>query len=274
MHCVLDGGNYVSYKTIRFDVDGSVATIVLNRPEAMNSLTWELVSEVGDALSACENSAEIRAIILTGSGRAFCTGADVRMLHSEARNDTVRFMYDLAIALNERIVEPIRRMPKPVIAAVNGVAAGAGVGLALCCDLRVCVEGAKFILAYSNVAICPDCGTSYFLPRMIGTARAMEAYLSNQPISGQEALNMGLVNRVVASDELSVVASTMAERLASGPTFAYGQTKLLFDRSLSSSLADQLLNEAHGVSACAGTRDHREGVDAFAEKRPPLFRGV
>jgi 2-(1,2-epoxy-1,2-dihydrophenyl)acetyl-CoA isomerase len=264
----------VDFTSLQFDIAGSVATITLNRPDAMNSLNWALVSEIGDALSACENNAEVRAVVLTGGGRAFCTGADVRMLHTEARQDTVRFMYDLAIALNERIVEPICRMAKPVIAAINGVAAGAGVGMALSCDLRVCVDQAKFLLAYSNVAICPDCGTSYFLPRIIGTARTMEAYLFNQPISAQEALGMGLVNRVVASDELLLTASTIAERLAKGPTFAYGQTKHLLDRSLSSTLADQLANEAHSVGLCTSTRDHREGVDAFAEKRPPLFKGL
>lgn len=263
----------MAYETILLERDGAVATVTLNRPRAMNSLTWELMVELGEALAICEHSEDIRAVILTGNGRAFCAGADVSSLTSRTGNAAVRYLYQLAEGMHERVVMPLRRMPKPVIAAVNGVAAGAGVGIALACDLCVAATEARFVVAYSSVGICPDCSTSFFLPRLVGPAKAMELYLFNEPVSGQRAQELGLVKRVVPVEEVLPTAREMALRLAQGPTAAIGQTKHLFTASFANDLAAHLREEALGVGICAATDDHLEGVAAFLEKRPPQFKG-
>ncbi|TAK36069.1 MAG: enoyl-CoA hydratase [Chloroflexota bacterium] len=263
----------MGYETIQFERDGAVGILTLNRPDAMNSLTFELVSEAGQALAVCENTTEIRTVVITGNGRAFCAGADVSTLRDRAGNDAGRFLHELADAAHEQMILPIRRMSKPVIAAVNGVAAGAGVGLALACDLCVAAEQTKFVLAYSNVAISPDCGTSFFLPRTVGPGKAMELYLFNEPITAQQAQSLGMVNRVVAASELLPTVRDMAQRLAQGPTMAYGQTKRLLDRSFTNGLADHLHDEALSVGNCAASGDHVEAVAAFLAKRSPQFKG-
>jgi 2-(1,2-epoxy-1,2-dihydrophenyl)acetyl-CoA isomerase len=263
----------MGYKTILFECDGAVATVTLNRPQAMNSLTWELMTELGETLALCENSADIRAVILTGNGRAFCAGADVSVLPSRMGNAAIRYLYQLADGMHERVIMPLRRMAKPVIAAVNGVAAGAGMGMALACDLSVTAAEARFFVAYSNVGICPDCSTSFFLPRLVGPTKAMELYLFNEPLSGQQAHDMGLINRVVPAAELLPTVNAMAKQLAQGPTVAYSQTKHLLNRSFTNDLAAHLRDEALGVGNCAASDDHLEGVAAFLAKRPPRFKG-
>jgi len=261
----------VAYETILFERDGGVATITLNRPEAMNSLTVEWMKEAAEAIAVCENDPEIRAVVIIGRGRAFCAGADVRLL-AGGLGDT-RFLYKLADDIHEQVVVPIRRMAKPVLAAVNGVAAGGGLGLALACDLRLAAADARFTVAYSNIAVCPDCSTTFFLPRLVGVAKAMELYLFNDMLSAEQAQQIGLVNRVVPAAELLATAQEMARRLAAGPTLAYGQTKLLFNRTFENDLAAQLKDEARAIGLCAGTDDHRAGVEAFLAKRPPRFVG-
>lgn len=263
----------MEYETVQFQRDETVATITLNRPQAMNSLTMELMSDLGEALKVCETSSDIRAVILTGSGRAFCAGADVSSLSSRTGNAAIRHLYELADGMHERVILPLRRMPKPVIAAVNGVAAGAGVGLALACDLCVTAAEARFVVAYSGVGICPDCGTSFFLPRLIGPAKTMELYLFNEALTGQQVHDMGLANRVVPKAELLQTVREMATRLAQGPTVAIGQTKHLLNRSYTNDLGAHLQNEALGVGNCAASADHLEGVAAFLAKRPPQFKG-
>jgi 2-(1,2-epoxy-1,2-dihydrophenyl)acetyl-CoA isomerase len=263
----------MGYETILFDRDGAVATITLNRPKAMNSITWELTTELGEALAVCENTTDIRAVILIGSGRSFCAGADISVLPTRTGNAAVRYLYDLADGMHERVIIPIRRMGKPVIGAVNGVAAGGGLGLALACDLRVTTEEARFLMAYTSMGICPDCSVSFFLPRLVGTAKAMELYLFNEPLSGRQAHDTGLVNRVVPEAELLPMVQEMAGQLAQGPTAAYGQTKHLLNRSFSNDLATHLREEALGVGNCAASDDHLEGVAAFLAKRKPCFKG-
>jgi 2-(1,2-epoxy-1,2-dihydrophenyl)acetyl-CoA isomerase len=263
----------MGYQTIAFERDGAVATLTLSRPQTMNSLTAELMAEAGEALAICENDPDVRAVIIAGSGRAFCAGADVRSLSATTGSDSVRSLYRLVDGMNERVIMPIRRMAKPVIAAVNGVAAGAGVGLALACDLCVAAAEARFVMAYSNMAICPDCSTSFFLPRLLGPIRAMELYLFNEPLPADQAKALGLVNQVVSSAELLPTVRAMAHRLAQGPTFAYGQTKQLFNRSFSNDLAGQLRDEALAVGNCAATYDYAEGVGAFVAKRSAQFKG-
>lgn len=263
----------MGYDTILFERDGSVATITLNRPEAMNSLTVELTKEAAEAVAICENDPDIRAVIITARGRAFCAGADVRLLTGIVGDGGPRFLYQLADDIHERVVVPIRRMAKPVIAALNGVAAGGGLGLALACDLRVAAADARFTVAYSNIAVCPDCSTTFFLPRLVGLAKAMELYLFNDVLSAEQAQQIGLVNRVVPAAELLPTVQQMAQRLAAGPSLAYGQTKLLFNRSFENNLAAQLKDEARAIGLCAGTDDHRAGLEAFLAKRPPHFVG-
>jgi 2-(1,2-epoxy-1,2-dihydrophenyl)acetyl-CoA isomerase len=263
----------VGYETILFEREGGVATITLNRPEAMNSLTVELAKELAEVVTICEYDPDIRAVVLTANGRAFCAGADVKLLVSRLGDGIAPFLYQLADDMHEHVVVPIRRMAKPVIAAVNGVAAGGGLGLALCCDLRIAAAEARLTVAYSNIAVSPDCSTSFFLPRLVGTAKAMELYLFNDVLSAEQAMNLGLVNRVVPGAELAASVREMATRLAAGPGFAYAQTKHLLNRSLANDLSGQLEDEARAIGLCAATDDHRNGLEAFVAKQKPQFVG-
>lgn len=263
----------MGYETIAFERDGSVATITLNRVDAMNSLTFDLAREVGEAIGICERDEEIRAVILTGNGRAFCAGADLRVFEGLAPEQAPTTLYGLARAMHEFFVVPVRRMGKPVICAVNGVAAGGGLGLALACDLRIAAADARFTLAYSNIAVSPDCSTTFMLPRLVGVSKALELYFFNEVLNADQALSLGLVNRVVPKEELMSVTQDMAKRLAGGATYAYAQTKRLLNRSLSNDLFGQLEDEARAIGLCVGTEDHREGVAAFRAKRPAQFTG-
>ena len=263
----------MGYDTILFERDGSVATITLNRPEAMNSLTVELTKEAAEAVAICENDPAIRALIITARGRAFCAGADVRLLTSTTGEGGARFLYQLADDIHEHVIVPIRRMAKPVIAGLNGVAVGGGLGLALSCDFRVAAAEARFNVAYANIAVSPDGGTSFFLPRLVGYARAMELYFFNDMLSAEEAQQAGLVNRVVAGHELLPTAQEMAQRLASGPTFAFGQTKFLFNRAFMNDLNSHLAEESRSLGLCVSTHDHSAGLEAFLAKRRPQFTG-
>lgn len=263
----------MGYEAIHFQRDGAVATLTFNRPQAMNSLSRDIMTESSEALAICENSADIRVVIIRGEGRAFCAGADVNGLSELSGDSGARMLYQVVEETHDRLIMPIRRMAKPVIAAVNGVAAGAGLGIALSCDLRVAAEEARFVMAYSNVGISPDCGASFFLPRLVGPAKAMELYLFNEVLTAQQAHNLGIVNRVAASSELMSTVQEMAQRLAQGPTAAYSQTKQLISRSFANDLASHLKDEALSVGNCAATHDHAEAVKAFLAKRPPQFKG-
>lgn len=269
----LNGGAALPYETIVFEREGDVAIITLNRPDALNSLTWELMDETGEALAQCASDGRVRAVVITGSGKAFCAGVDVKAVTGKAPEEAARFLYQMADGMHERVIGPIRHLGKPVITAINGVAAGGGLGLALSGDIVVASDQARFALAYANVGMCPDCGTSFFLPRLVGQARAMELYLLNEILSAEQARQLGIVSRVVPGATLLAEARDLASRLAKGPTLAYAQAKRLFNRAFANDLNGQLIEEGMGIGVCAASEDGREGMQAFADKRAPRFVG-
>ena len=255
--------------------DGPVATITLNRPEARNALSPQMLEEMDQALDKCR-AGDVRAVVLTGNGGAFCSGADVRDFVRALGDGPQRLsdhLRSLADRLHRSVVLRIRSLPKPVIASIQGVAAGGGFSMTLACDLRIASQDARLFMAYANIGATGDGGSTYFLPRLVGTGRAMEAYMMNQPISAPRALEMGLVNLVVPADELEQHTREVAQRLASGPTHAYGRMKALMDRAWDSDLASQLDEETRAISDAALTGDFQEGITAFVEKRAPKFRG-
>ena len=255
---------------------GAVGIITLNRPEARNALNPEMFQELGSAIQGCRDP-DMRAVIITGSGGSFCAGADVKDFVNQLENSGPEGLHQhlkhLADAFHRHVIIPIRQLDKPVIASIDGVAAGGGLSLALACDLRVASDSARFLMAYGNIGATADGGSTYLLPRLIGTARAMELYLSDQPIGAQRALDLGLLNQVFPTAELERSTLEFAARLAQGPTVAYGRVKALFYSSWDASLAGQLDAETEYISNITMTDDFQEGIKAFAEKRSPRFQG-
>ena len=255
---------------------GAVGIITLNRPEARNALNPEMFQELGSAIQGCRDP-DMRAVIITGSGGSFCAGADVKDFVNQLENSGPEGLHQhlkhLADAFHRYVIIPIRQLDKPVIASIDGVAAGGGLSLALACDLRVASDSARFLMAYGNIGATADGGSTYLLPRLIGTARAMELYLSDQPIGAQRALDLGLLNQVFPTAELERSTLEFAARLAQGPTVAYGRVKALFNSSWDASLAGQLDAETEYISNITMTDDFQEGIKAFTEKRSPRFQG-
>ena len=248
--------------------DGAVLTITLNRPDVLNALNTNMHSALAAALSEAREPS-VRAVVLTGAGRGFCVGQDLTEFR-EAAGDIggrLRRTYHPNI-------RAIRMLEKPVIAAVNGVAAGAGMSLACACDLRVAAETASFIPAFINIGLIPDSGGSYFVTRILGPARAFEWLASGKKLSAAEAHDWGLVSEVVEVDALARRAGELAAQLAELPTRGIGMTKRLLDHAVDASLEEQLEREAQLQAAATQTEDFREGVAAFLEKRPPRFRGA
>ncbi|WP_336208105.1 enoyl-CoA hydratase-related protein [Nonomuraea sp. LPB2021202275-12-8] len=256
---------------IRYEVTGAVATITLDRPEAMNSLTAEVKTALLEALRQAAGDQQVRAVLLTGSGRAFCAGQDLR-----EHADNLEAGRGLANTVREHynpIVELITTMDKPVVAAVNGVAAGAGASLAFACDLRVASEKAKFALAFAGIGLAPDSGASWTLQRLVGLGRATELMLLGEPVDAPRALELGLVTRVVPADDVLKTAGELAERLAQGPTRAFAATKRALAHAATSSLPDALAVEADLQDECAATADHLAATTSFLAKERPTFGG-
>lgn len=255
------------------EISGGVATLTLNRPDALNALNGELSTALQGALESVATDAAVRCVVITGAGRAFCSGADLTDLApAYAAGETA----DLGRFLRERyhpIVLPITQMDKPVIAAVNGMAAGAGCSLALACDLRISSDKAHYFQAFIKVGLVGDSGANHFLPRLVGFAKAMELALTGDKIDAAEALRIGMVNEVVPHDDLEKAVRAYAEPLASGPTMAYAATRKALRYGATHGLEQTLDYEAELQSGLAATADHKEGVVAFIEKRPPNFQG-
>lgn len=254
---------------LRVDVDGPVATITLDRPEALNALTVPVKVALREALERLAVDRAVRAVILTGAGRAFCAGQD--LAEREAPD-----VAPLDVELRERynpIILALRAMGQPVIAAVNGVAAGAGASIAFACDLRIAAEDARFVLAFGRLGLVPDSGATWFLPRIVGQARATELALVGDPISADEALRIGLVSRVVPNDELLTEARALADKIAAGAPMAVALTKGALDRAATVDLETALEGEAKLQGIAGASADHAEGLAAFREKRAPRFPG-
>ena len=243
----------------------------MNRPERLNAYNREMGYGLLSAASALASDPAVRCVVLTGSGKAFSAGGDVEMM-ATFRGDGPGEFLDLAIHLHAFIVT-LRRAPKPVIAGVNGVAAGAGFSMALACDVAVAADSARFTLGYQNIGLSPDGGMTFFLSRALGTQRAMEMTLLGKVLSAREAAAWGLVQQVFADAGFGEAVSGLAGRLAAGPTLAYAQAKELYNRALSQPLEAQLEEERQHIVRAGGSRDFREGVTAFLAKRPPRFEG-
>lgn len=263
----------MAYETLLLDVKEQVATITLNRPEAYNALNRQLARELFQAVLEVDDDREVRAVAVTGAGKAFCAGGDVKDFAANLPRIGV-LLKEITTYLHGA-VSRLCRSPKPVIMGVNGVAAGAGMSLALAGDLAVAAESARFTMAYSKIAAPPDGSSSYFLPRLVGLRRALELYYTNRVLSAREALDWGLVTRVVPDAEFPQALAGLARELAQGPTLAFGGAKLLFLQSTQESLETQMELEAQ-VMACAGkTEDYKSGVTAFTQKqkKTPAFKG-
>jgi 2-(1,2-epoxy-1,2-dihydrophenyl)acetyl-CoA isomerase len=260
----------VSTASVQVETRGAVALVTLNRPESANTLNLQMAMDLLAAALACARNAAVRAVVLTGAGRNFCFGGDLRAMASRetAGDDYIR---ELTTYLHAAIAH-FTRMDAPVIAAVNGTAAGAGVGLVAMADLALCARGSKFNLAYTNAGLTPDAGTSFLLPRTIGAKRTMELLLLNRTLLAQQALDWGLVNEVVADEELLARALQLADELAAGASGAYGATKRLVAASLGA-FESQMILESETIAAHAVSAEGAEGISAFLEKRKPQFPG-
>lgn len=247
-----------------------VRTFTLNRPEAFNSLTVELKESLRDALNDTAADPNVRAVVLTGAGKAFCAGQDLKEHVAALQADDPTPFRTVEEHYNP-IVRAITSMPKPVIAAVNGMAAGAGASFAYACDLRIAAQSAKFLMAFATIGLTADSGASWTLPRLIGYGRAMELMLLAKPVTAEQALSIGMVTEV-AEDALAT-AQQLAARMATGPTTGYGKIKEALLTAASAGLEKALATEGEGQALLGKTDDHREAVDAFVAKRTPTFKG-
>ncbi len=255
--------------------EDGIATLTMNRPEARNALSMDMRAMLRDALQDIEHDRAVRCVVLRGEGKHFMAGGDVKNMGESISGtpEEIKKHFVLRIHNLHPIMFAMRRMPKPIIASVQGATAGAGVGVALSCDLVIASDDAFFTLAYSKIGTSPDGGSSFQLPRAVGIKKAMEIALLGDRFGAQEAADMGMVNFVVPAAELQAETSKLAKRLANGPTHVYGRTKALLYRSLESEFESQLQAEAEAFADCASRADFREGISAFVEKRDPTFTG-
>ncbi|HEX5939052.1 MAG TPA: enoyl-CoA hydratase [Dehalococcoidia bacterium] len=263
--------------TVLLDLDQGVATLTLNRPDVLNSLTEEMLDALAARLDDCGGDDTVRAVVVTGAGRAFCAGQDLDSIKDQYGDGRRPDFKNLLRDHHHQVVERIVNLPKPVIAAINGVAAGAGMSFACACDLRVAADSARFTTAFTKIGLIPDGGLAYTLPRLVGFGRAVELVLLSEMIPADEALRIGLVNRVVPADELPVAARQVATQLAAGPTAAYGYAKQMLKEAMLPSqqpvLADLLRLEAEYQAKAGNTEDHARAVQAFLNKEQATFSG-
>lgn len=258
---------------ILFAQEGSIGTLTFNRPQVFNAMNDEMIIALRDITATLMASATLRALIVRGAGKAFLAGGDVAMFHARKDDPTLpATVKPLGDALHAGIIN-IRNLPFPVIAQIHGAVAGAGLSLALACDFTVAAEGTQFNTAYSKIGLSPDGGSTFFLPRLVGMRKATELIMLAEAVDAQQALELGLVNRVVAADQLENEVMTLATRLAGGATQAYARAKRLLNQSFETPMKQHLDDEIAFFAECARTDDFKEGVTAFMEKRAPKFTG-
>jgi 2-(1,2-epoxy-1,2-dihydrophenyl)acetyl-CoA isomerase len=263
----------VTYDQIVVDRDGAVARITLNRPDKLNALTHRMSDELFDAFTAAGRDTDVRAVVLTGAGRGFCAGQDLSEFESAYRAGERPDIREHLMRSYHRLIPLIVRTPKPVIAAVNGVVAGAGVSLAVACDVRIASEAARFLQAFVKIGLVPDSGGTWLLPRMVGYATALELSITGDAVDARRALDLGLVTRVVSPEALEDEVAAYARHLAGMPTAAIAATKELMREGLRLDLEESLDREAEAQGRLGRSDDHLEGVMAFVEKREPRFTG-
>ncbi len=259
------------FTALRIDISEHVGWLTLTRARQLNAIDLAAARELARATQELARDPSVRAVVITGEGRAFSAGGDVAEFRANI-DCAPTFLAELVGQLHIAILN-LLEMPKPVVAGVNGVVAGGGMGLFLAADLAIAAESATFVMAYTNLGVCPDGGSTYFVPRLIGSRRALELMLSNRRLSSREALDWGLVNQVVPDADLAATVRAQAARLASGPTLAFAKARALVHQSFSNTAKAQLAEEARGLAAMGATADFREGVSAFVEKRKPVFSG-
>ncbi|MCS7076012.1 MAG: enoyl-CoA hydratase-related protein [Bacteroidia bacterium] len=256
------------FNTLLYEVKEGVCTITFNRPEVFNAFNDEISYEFQDALKKAEQDENIRVIVLTGAGKAFCSGQDLKAIAGQNRN--------LSESLQKRynpIIRRMRNMPKPIVCRLNGVAAGAGCSMALACDIIVACEEASLIEVFVNVGLVLDSGSSYFLPRLVGSARAFELATLAEKISAKQAHEWGMINKVVPMAELDNAVKSYTDRYAAAPTKAIALIKRMLNKSFHSDLETMLEYEMYCQEIAGNSEDYKEGVKAFNEKRKPLFKG-
>jgi len=258
----------MSFQFLKLETTAGVATLTLNRPDVYNALNDEITYELQDAFKKIAKDDQVRVVVLTGEGKAFCSGQDLKASGTAKRSfrDSLHQRYN-------PLILAMRQLPKPIICRLNGVAAGAGCSLALACDMIVAAEGATLIEVFINIGLVPDSGSSFFLPRMVGMAKAFEWCSLGSKITAAEALTFGFVNRVVPAAELDAAVKSYTDQFAQAPTRAIGLLKKMLNKSATATLEEMLEYEAYLQEIAGDTADHREGVTAFLEKRKPVFTG-
>jgi 2-(1,2-epoxy-1,2-dihydrophenyl)acetyl-CoA isomerase len=259
----------MSYQFLKYSTNGGVATITLNRPEVYNALNDEITFELQDALKQVGKDEAVRVVVLTGEGKAFCSGQDLKAAPGGQRRS---FMDSLHKRYNP-IVRAMRALPKPIVGRVNGVAAGAGCSLALACDVVLAAEEASFIEIFINIGLVPDSGSSWFLPRLVGPAKAFELATMGTKVTATEAVGMGLINVAVPLSSLDEAVEKYTSHYAKAPTRSIGLIKKMLNKSMTATLDDMLDYEAYCQQIAGSSEDYHEGVAAFLEKRKPEFKG-
>jgi 2-(1,2-epoxy-1,2-dihydrophenyl)acetyl-CoA isomerase len=260
----------MTFETILYTVEHGVGTITLNRPDSFNAANEQLTTDLQAALADATTNPDVRCVVLTGAGKAFCSGQDLK---DAPKSGSKRDLTDSLQRRYNPIIRAMRAMPKPIIAGINGVAAGAGLSLALAADIRIMSSAARLVEAFIAIALIPDSGATYFYPRMLGYSRAFEFATLNKPITADEAMHLGMVSMVVAPKAFPAALQVYARQYAQGPTQSYGFVKHLLQLGMTSTLDEMLEHEALFQQRAGDSADYREGVTAFLEKRSPTFTG-